>query len=93
MKCFIFIIITKSFDLLNRDYLSFILSIGLIISILIIEFFFVKKMVYELYNKEYTLDGEKNKIRVRRNNRNDNNSNSKIFYEIKNSDLPGIPNK
>ena len=25
MKCFIFIIITKSFDLLNRDYLSFIL--------------------------------------------------------------------
>ena len=90
MKCFIFIIITKSFDLLNRDYLSFILSIGLIISILIIEFFFVKKMVYELYNKEYTLDGEKNKIRVRRNNRNDNNSNSKIFYEIKNSDLlPG----
>lgn len=55
MKCFIFIIITKSFDLLNRDYLSFILSIGLIISILIIEFFFVKKMVYELYNKEYTL--------------------------------------
>ena len=40
MKCFIFIIITKSFDLLNRDYLSFILSIGLIISILIIEFFF-----------------------------------------------------
>ena len=90
MKCFIFIIITKAFDLLNRDYLSFILSIGLIIFILIIEFIFVKKMVYELYNKEYTLDGEKNKIRVRRKNKNDKNSNSNFFYEIKICDLlPG----
>ena len=90
MKCFIFIIITKSFDLLNSDYLSFILSIGLIIFILIIEYIFARKMVYEIYNKEYTLDGEKNKIRVRRKNKNDKNSNSNYFYEIKNCDLlPG----
>ena len=90
MKCFFFIILTKAFDLLNRDYLSFILSMGLIIFILILEYIFAKKMIYELYNKEYTLDGGKNKIKVKRKNKNDKNSNSNFFYEIKNCDLlPG----
>ena len=88
IKYFIFILITKAFDLLTDDQLSFFLTLAIIILILFLEYYITKKFVYDLFKKEYTLDGEKNLIKVKRKHKIDDES--KFFYEIKNSDLlPG----
>ena len=85
---FILIILTKLLDLFSGDVFSFILSIIFIFSILILEFIVTRIIVYNSYEKEYTLDGEKKKLKVKRKHMIDNNSN--FYYEIKNCDLlPG----
>ena len=87
IKYFIFILITKCFDLLTSDVLSLILSIIGIILLVLFEYFITKTIIYSIYVKEYTLDGEKNKLKVKRKSKLLNNS---FYYEIKNIDLlPG----
>jgi cation-transporting ATPase 13A3/4/5 len=85
---FIFILITKAFDLVTLDYYSFFGSIFVIIIMILLEYCIMKKIVYDIYKKEYTLDGEGYKLKVKRKHKFDNNSN--FYYEINNCDLlPG----
>ena len=85
---FIFILITKAYDLVTLDYYSFFGSIIVILIIIAIEYCIMKKIVYDVYKKEYTLDGEENKLKVKRKHKFDINSN--FYCEIKNCDLlPG----
>ena len=85
---FIFIFITKSFDLVALDYYSFFGSILIILIIIFFEYLLMRKIVYDIYKKEYTLDGEENKLKVKRKHKFDSNSN--FYYEINNCDLlPG----
>ena len=85
---FIFILITKAFDLATLDYYSFFVSIFIIILMILLEYCIMKKIVYDIYKKEYTLDGEGYKLRVKRKHKFDNNSN--FYYEINNCELlPG----
>ena len=85
---FIFILITKSFDLVTSDYYSFFGSIIIILIIIALEYCIMKKIVYDIYKKEYTLDGEEKKLKVKRKHKFDRNSN--FYCEINNCDLlPG----
>jgi len=88
IKYFIFILLTKLFDLFTSDYFSLVETVILIIIILFIEYYVTKKIIYNIYAKEKTLDGEENKLKVRRNTKLLNDS--YFYYEIKNCDLlPG----
>ena len=88
IKYIIFIIITKSFDLFTSGILSLVLSILIIILVLALEYWVTKGIVYSIYEKEKTLDGEKNKLKVKRKYKLSNTS--YFYYEIKNCDLlPG----
>ena len=85
---FIFIIIMKLFDLASEDYITIITSFIIIIIVIIVEYSVSKRIIYEIYKKEFTLDGEENKIKVKRRYKLSNNSN--FYYEINNCDLlPG----
>ena len=84
----IFILIVEAVNLFFKDPLSFILFLGLIFLLLFCEYIITKQIIYDLYKKEYTLDGEKNKLKVKRKHKITNGSG--FFYEIKNCDLlPG----
>ena len=84
----IFILIIEALNLIFKDPTSFLLFLAIIVSLFLIEFVFTKKVIYDLYKKEYTLDGEENKIKVKRRHKSLDNNN--FFYEIKNCDLlPG----
>ena len=84
----IFILIVESLNLIFNDPLSFLLFLGIIIILFLIEFLFTKKVIYDLYRKEYTLDGEENKIKVKRKHK--STDSNQFFCEIKNCDLlPG----
>ena len=83
---FIIIISFKLFELTSKEYFTFIISCVIIISILILQFYFTKKIVYNLYKKEFTLDGEI-KLKVKRRHKLEDNN---FFIEINNCDLlPG----
>ena len=84
----ILVILIGLIELGLKDYVS-ILSKYLIISIiLILEYQITKRVVYDIYSKEYTLDGEKYKLKVKRKHKLIQDSN--FYYEIKNCDLlPG----
>ena len=85
---FILIIIVKLFDLATKDFFPFLLFATMIFIITLVEYYISKNIIYKLYEKENTLDGEKNKLKVKRRNKLSNNSN--FFGEIKNCDLlPG----
>ena len=85
---FIFIILLKLLDLTSKDYMSMIISLLIIIIIITVEYIIVRKNLYEIYKKEFSLDGGKNKIKVKRRYKLLNNS--KFYYEINNHDLlPG----
>ena len=85
---FIIIILTKAFELFTSDYFSLVITFGAIILILIIEYFVSRNIIFSIYEKEYTLDGNKNKLKVKRKHKLDKNSN--FYYEINNEDLlPG----
>ena len=71
-----------------KDFVSFIIFLGIILFLFIFEFIMTKQIIYDLYEREYTLDGEKNKLKVKRKHELVNKSD--IFVEIKNKDLlPG----
>ncbi len=84
----IFILVLEAVNIIFKDYIIFFVFCGIIIILFFVEFFFTKKIIYDIYEREYTLDGEKKKIKVKRKSKLINNSD--IFYEIKNCDLlPG----
>ena len=84
---YILIIINSIIEFFLKDYLSFSIKISIVIIIVIIEYHIIKKTTINLYKDDYTLDGENNKIKVKRKYLfKDNN----FFVEIKNAELlPG----
>ena len=84
----IFVFIIGIIELILKDYAAFFSKLIIICILLIIEYLTIKFHINSLYNHDYTLDGEKNKIRVKRDyNLKDK---SEIFYKIDNCDLlPG----
>ena len=84
----IFILIIEGINLFFNDPLSFLIVLGIVILLLVAQYIVTKRMIYDLFQKEFTLDGERNKIKVKR--RHKITDNSELFYEIKNCDLlPG----
>ena len=84
----IFVLIIGAIELVVKDYISFFSKLIIISILLIIEYLTIKFHINSLFKCEYTLDGEKNKIRVKR----DYNlkEKSEIFCKIDNCDLlPG----
>ena len=82
----ILVIIVGIIEFVLKDYIS-IIAKYIIITIIILSLYLVgKKIIYGIYAKEYTLDGEKNKLKIKRKHKLENN----FYFEIKNCDLlPG----
>ena len=84
----IIVIIIGIIDLVLNDIISFNAKIIIIIILLIAEYINIKIIIYNKYKKEYTLDGEKTKVRVKRSHK--FSEKSDIFCLIDNCDLmPG----
>ena len=84
---YIIIFIIGLGELFLKDYISFIIKIVIIILIILKEYIYIKKIAYNIYKKENTLDGEK-KIKVKRKYLNNDKTN--FYFEIDNKDLlPG----
>ena len=84
----ILVIIIGIIEICLADYISFFSKLIIISILLILEYLNMKLNIYDLYKKEYTLDGEKNKIRAKRSYKMDEKS--EIFCKIDNCDLlPG----
>ena len=72
---------------LLKNYLSIFVKCGVILIIIFIQFSIIKKIIINKYQKEYTLDGEDIKIKVKRKYL---LKNDEIYAEINNHDLlPG----
>ena len=83
----IFILLIQAVNIFFGDSLSFLMFLGIIAILLFLEYIFTKKIILDLYSKEYTLDGENNKLKVKRKHKLTNNE---FYIEIKNCDLlPG----
>ena len=80
----IWILINGIIDVILKDYISLFAKIIIMISTFFGLFLIGKKVIYGIYPKEYTLDGEENKLKVKRRHKLTNN---KFYYEIKNCDL------
>jgi len=84
----IIILIIESINIFFKDFVSFFIFLGIILILFLLEYIITKQVIYDQYEKEYTLDGEKNKLRVKRKAKYMNSSD--LFFEIKNCDLlPG----
>ena len=84
----ILVIIIGIIDLILKDIISFITKVAIIIVILLAEYINMKLTIYGPYKCEYTLDGEKSKIKAKRSHKFD--PKSEIFCLIDNCDLlPG----
>lgn len=84
----ILVILIGLIELSLKDYVSIISKYLIVSIILILEYQVTKRVVYDIYSKEYTLDGEKYKLKVKRKHKLIQDSN--FYYEIKNCDLlPG----
>ena len=84
----IFIIVIEAINFFFEDIILFFVFLGGFIILFLLEFLYTKKNIYELYKREFTLDGENNKIKVKRKNKIINKSD--LFLEIDNSEiLPG----
>ena len=84
----ILVILIGLIELCLKDYVSIISKYIIVTIILNLEYQITKKVVYNSYSKEYTLDGEKYKLKVKRKHKLIQDSN--FYYEIKNCDLlPG----
>ena len=84
----ILVVIISCIELSLDDYVSFIAKMIIVIILLSAEFLNLKLTIYDLYKKEFTLDGEKKKIRVKRNHK--LNEKSDLFINIDNCELlPG----
>ena len=85
---FVFIIALQAVKLVYKDNILFIIFLGTSIVLVIMELILNKIMIHDLYKKEFTLDGESHKIKVKRNHKLINSPD--FFYEIQNRDLlPG----
>ena len=88
MEYLILIIIIEAINFFFKDNISFFIFLGIILGLFLCEYIITKHIIKDLYEKEYTLDGEKKKLKVKRKHKFLNNSD--MFYEIKNCDLlPG----
>ena len=75
-------------ELALKDYFSILSKYGIITILLIVEYKITKDVVYDKFKEEYTLDGEKVKLKVKRKHKLLNKSD--FYYEINNCDLlPG----
>ena len=84
----ILVILIGLIELHIKDYVSLLSKYLTVSIILILEYQITKRVVYDIYSKEYTLDGEKYKLKVKRKHKLIQDSN--FYYEIKNCDLlPG----
>ena len=84
----IIIIIISIIELLLSDFISFITKIGIIVILILVEFIYLQINVFNKYKREYTLDGEMDKIGVKRAHKFDKKT--ELFYLIDNLDLlPG----
>jgi magnesium-transporting ATPase (P-type) len=82
------VIIIGLIELFLKDYVSILSKYAIVTFILSLEYQIMKRVVYNNYSKEYTLDGEKYKLKVKRKHKLIHDSN--FYYEIKNCDLlPG----
>ena len=84
----IFILIIEAINLFFKDPISFFICLGIVLILFLIEYIITKQMIYGLYKKEFTLDGEKFKLKVKRKHKITNDFD--FYFEIKNCDLlPG----
>ena len=84
---FIIFMSVKLLELASGDFITLFVTFGIIIIILLLEFYLTKRIIYDLYKKEYTLDGEEIKLKVKRIHNFENNN---YFRDINNCDLlPG----
>ena len=66
---FVFIIALQAVKLVYKDNILFIIFLGTSIVLVIMELILNKIMIHDLYKKEFTLDGESHKIKVKRNHK------------------------
>ena len=84
----IFILIIEAVNLFFKDSISFFICLGIVLILFLTEYIITKQMIYDLYKKEFTLDGEKFKLKVKRKHKITNDLD--FYFEIKNCDLlPG----
>ena len=84
----IFILFIQALNLYFKDLISFLIILAIVILFFLAELIIAKQIIFKLYKKEYTLDGEENKIKVKRKYKLVDNDD--IFYEINNCNLlPG----
>ena len=84
---FLIVMFIGIIEIILQDYISFFIKIIIVILILIIEYLNMRNIIYKKYEKEYTLDGNKNKIKVKRKYLIEDNN---FYIEINNEDLlPG----
>ena len=86
MPNYFLILLNGIVELILKDYIAFIIKIFIILSLIAIQYIFMKKAKINLLKKDYTIDGEKNLKVKRKYLMKDNN----LYAEIKNKDLlPG----
>jgi len=84
----IFILFIQALNLYFHDLISFLVVLGIILLLFLAELIISKQIIFNIYKKEYTLDGEESKIKVKRKYKLVDNDD--IFYEINNCNLlPG----
>ena len=85
---FIIIFLIGIIEIILQDYISFIIKTAIVFIIFIIEYINMKNIILDKYSNEYSLDGDKIKIKVKRKYLNELNNN--FYIEIDNIDLlPG----
>ncbi len=76
-------------EIILKDYVSFFIKSGVVLFVFILEYINMKNSIFDKYKKEYTIDGENHKFRVKRKYLL-NENNNEFYTEIKNVDLlPG----
>lgn len=89
LPSFIIILLIGVIEIILQDYVSFFIKTGVILCVFILEFINIKKQILDKYKKEYTIDGENRKFRVKRKYLL-NENNNEFYTEIQNVDLlPG----
>ena len=89
LPSFIIILFIGVVEIILGDYFSFFIKTGVISFVFIIEYLNMKNNIFDKYKKEYTIDGESRKFKVKRKYLL-NENNNEFYTEIKNVDLlPG----
>ena len=89
LPSFIIIIFIGIIEIILGDYVSFFIKTGVILSVVFLQYLDMKKNIFDKYKKEYTIDGESLKFKVKRKYLL-NENNNEHYTEIQNVDLlPG----